>query len=346
MVGKDPHSPYEYPGWRGYKGLVWAQGVWLFFLYERPPEYALHRDLAQDRLVQWQRRAFPFLVAANFLVPLAFYPLYGWNSVLIAGALRTAALMTATGFVNSVCHKWGRRAKDSRGQEYRADDSRNNSFVAIVAGGEGNHSWHHADPACPRHGRRVALDAEAVAAGAKPERGWHPDATWRLIQLLAMLGLIYKVKKPKVTVHFAGKQLVPNQSLRQTHREWHMKRAGGNARAPRIVTSGSRPSKKERPIHRPGAASSVFRCFRRGVYVLGWAVTRETAGTLAGGCGDGPRAGSEARRAGRAAAGGHDCLRDRGLWVPKTCVTWADALESAVPCPVPGEPVSGRPDVR
>jgi fatty-acid desaturase len=30
IVGKDPHSPYEYPGWRGYKGLVWAQGVWLF----------------------------------------------------------------------------------------------------------------------------------------------------------------------------------------------------------------------------------------------------------------------------------------------------------------------------
>jgi len=155
-------------------------------------------------------------------VPLAFYPLYGWNSVLIAGALRTAALMTATGFVNSVCHKWGSRAKDSRGHEYRADDSRNNSFVAVVAGGEGNHSWHHADPACPRHGRKVALDAAAVAAGAKPERGWHPDATWRLIQLLAMLGLIYNVKQPKMTVHFADKQLVPSQSLRQTHREWHI----------------------------------------------------------------------------------------------------------------------------
>jgi fatty-acid desaturase len=52
MVGKDPHSPYEYPGWRGYKGLVWAQGVWLFFAYQRPPGYALHRDLAGDRLVQ------------------------------------------------------------------------------------------------------------------------------------------------------------------------------------------------------------------------------------------------------------------------------------------------------
>jgi hypothetical protein len=33
----------------------------------------------------------------------------------------------------------------------------------------------------------------------------------------------------------------------------------------------------------------------------------------------------------------------KALWVPKTCVTWADALESAVPCPVPGEPVAARP---
>jgi hypothetical protein len=34
------------------------------------------------------------------------------------------------------------------------------------------------------------------------------------------------------------------------------------------------------------------------------------------------------------------------LKVPKTCVTWADALQSAVPCPVPGEPVLARPGVR
>jgi hypothetical protein len=52
--------------------------------------------------------------------------------------------------------------------------------------------------------RRVVLDAEAVATGANPERGWHPDATWRLIQLLTGVGL--------------GLQ-APNPSLRQTHRE-------------------------------------------------------------------------------------------------------------------------------
>jgi len=222
IVGKDPHSPYEYSGWRGYKGLAWAQGVWLFFGYERPPGYDLHRDLAEDPVVQWQRRAFPVLALANFAVPLAFYPLYGWNAVLIAGALRTAALMTATGFVNSVCHKWGSRAVDSRGREYRADDSRNNSFVAVVAGGEGNHSWHHADPACPRHGRKIVPDSGAAAAGASASRGWRPDATWRLIQLLALMGLITKMKRPKVTVHFADKQLLPSQSLQQTHREWRI----------------------------------------------------------------------------------------------------------------------------
>lgn len=66
------------------------------------------------------------------------------------------------------------------------------------------------------------LDADALAAGAKPDRGWRPDATWRLIQLLAMVGLIYKVKKPKMTAHFASKQLMPNPSLRQTHLEWHI----------------------------------------------------------------------------------------------------------------------------
>jgi len=222
VVGKDPHSPYEYPGWRGYKGLAWAQGVWLFFGYDRPPDYAVHRDLAQDPLVQWQRRAFPVLAVAHFVVPLAFFPLFGWNAVLIAGALRTAVLMTSTGFVNSVCHKWGSRATDSNGQQFRADDSRNNLLVAVMAGGEGNHSWHHADPACPRHGRKAALDADALAAGAKPDRGWRPDATWRLIQVLAMVGLISKLKRPKVTVYFADKQLLPNESLRQIHREWQI----------------------------------------------------------------------------------------------------------------------------
>ena len=34
------------------------------------------------------------------------------------------------------------------------------------------------------------------------------------------------------------------------------------------------------------------------------------------------------------------------LWVPKTRITWADALRSAVPGPVPDEPVPDPPGVR
>src|SRR5450631_2101141 len=47
-------------------------------------------------------------------------------------------------------------------------------------------------------------------------------------------------------------------------------RAGGNARAPRVVTRGPRREADSQP----GAASSAPSYFRRGVYVPGWAVTR------------------------------------------------------------------------
>lgn len=222
VVGVDPHSPYEYRDWRGLKGLVWAQGVWL--LFENPvwKEYETPRDLAADPVVQWEQKAFPFLAAGQFALLLACYPLLGWNAVLIAGALRVTALLTTTGMVNSVCHRWGSRARDSLGHEYRNDDSRNNVLVALLTGGEGNHAWHHADQACPRHGRRVELDPEAVAAGVKPDRAWRPDATWRLIQLLAALRLVYDVKPVASTVQFSDKQRSPKPSLVVTHRQWHI----------------------------------------------------------------------------------------------------------------------------
>jgi fatty-acid desaturase len=46
VVGRDPHSPYEYSAWRGYKGLLWAQGVWLMFEVSPAPPLTVHRDLA------------------------------------------------------------------------------------------------------------------------------------------------------------------------------------------------------------------------------------------------------------------------------------------------------------
>jgi fatty-acid desaturase len=102
------------------------------------------------------------------------------------------------------------------------DDSRNNVLVAVLAGGEGNHSWHHADPACPRHGRKVDLDSEAIRAGFAKDHGWRPDATWRVIQLLARVGLVYDVRQPKRMIYFTARQCVPNPTLSDTHHEWHI----------------------------------------------------------------------------------------------------------------------------
>ena len=211
VVGIDPHSPYEYPGWRG---LVWAQGVWLLFRNPVSTHVQIQRDLAEDRVVRWEHKAFPYLAGGQFTVLAALYPVFGLNGVLIAGGLRVTALLATTGLVNSVCHRWGTHARDSRGEKYLSDDSRNNLLVALLTAGEGNHSWHHTDPACPRHGRKVDLDPEAVRAGIRRDRGWRPDATWRLIQLLAAVHLIYDIKRVRTTVYFADKQREPNASLR------------------------------------------------------------------------------------------------------------------------------------
>ena len=237
VIGWDPHSPYEYPGWRGYKGLLWAQGVWLMFDSPASTQTAPHRDLANDRLVQVQQRLFGVIAVGQYVLLLALYPVFGWNGVLVAGALRTAALMTSTGMVNSVCHKWGTRARDSRGREYRRDDSRNNVVVAVLAGGEGNHSWHHADPTCPRHGRTAAPDPDAVRRGVRRARGWRPDATWRVIQVLQRLGLVYDVRTPRTTVYFAAALCSPTVSLRQTHERWHVPEPAPDAERPASTES-------------------------------------------------------------------------------------------------------------
>jgi hypothetical protein len=60
------------------------------------------------------------------------------------------------------------------------DDSRNNSVIGFIAGGEGWHNNHHADPASARHGHHW----------------WEVDFTWWMIRILMRLGLPTKVSLP------------------------------------------------------------------------------------------------------------------------------------------------------
>jgi hypothetical protein len=62
------------------------------------------------------------------------------------GALRTVIVWHTTWSVNSVTHIWGYRNYAT------PDDSHNNPVIGFIAGGEGWHNNHHADPASARHG--------------------------------------------------------------------------------------------------------------------------------------------------------------------------------------------------
>ncbi|HEX7883710.1 MAG TPA: acyl-CoA desaturase, partial [Afipia sp.] len=90
------------------------------------------------------------------------------------GALRTVFVWHTTWAVNSVTHIWGYRSYNT------PDDSRNNPIIGLLAGGEGWHNNHHADPTSARHGHKW----------------WEFDLSWTTIQLLMLLGLATKVSLP------------------------------------------------------------------------------------------------------------------------------------------------------
>lgn len=182
--GLDPHSPREYPG---LKGLLWAHIGWLLFRFERPPQYRTSVRMEADPLVRWQRRWYVALVVASFAIPFA---LAGWSGLLVAGFLRVVFVLHITWSVNSVCHVWGSRARDSVGNTYLADDSRNNIVVQVLGLGEGYHSNHHAQPTWAFHGwKRFSFD----------------PSKW-VIQVLERLGLASGVRRPDRSVVFKSHQ--------------------------------------------------------------------------------------------------------------------------------------------
>jgi stearoyl-CoA desaturase (delta-9 desaturase) len=140
-----------------------------------------------DALVRWQRRWYVALVVASFAIPFA---VAGWSGLLVAGFLRVVLVLHITWSVNSVCHVWGSRARDSAGNAYLGDDSRNNIVVQILALGEGYHSNHHAQPSWAFHGwKRFSFD----------------PSKW-VIQMLEGLGLASGVRRPDPALVFKPHQ--------------------------------------------------------------------------------------------------------------------------------------------
>ena len=141
----DPYSVRE--------GFWWAHVGWVLrnrHGYEEPSLNNV-QDLVAMPGVRFQHKHYDALGAIfAFAIPTALATLWGdpWGGVLVAGGLRTLALLHATWCVNSVAHWFGERP-------YSKVLSARNSFItALITGGEGYHNFHHRFPSDYRNAVR------------------------------------------------------------------------------------------------------------------------------------------------------------------------------------------------
>lgn len=183
----DPHSPRA--------SIFWSHGGWLLIKNEDLPRRSLHERYAKDilrdplyaRLERGPWSGFVLLMSwlifflGGFIVDLltggsiAEAWRYGAGIFAFGVFVRIVMVWHITWSVNSVTHLWGYR-------NYSTDDaSRNNFLIGILAGGEGWHNNHHADPRSAKHGHRW----------------WELDVTYLTVRLLARFGLVGNVVVPR-----------------------------------------------------------------------------------------------------------------------------------------------------
>ena len=162
----DPHTPRD--------GKWWSHLIWMLVgdASNANPEdcgrYApdlmkdpFHRALSK---YHW----LPLAVISLLLLVAGGVPYLLWGLFV-----RVTLGYHATWMVNSLTHFWGSRRFATR------DDSRNNTWVALVTFGEGWHNNHHAHPTSARHGL-----------------AWYElDVTWLTISILRRLGIAKSVQE-------------------------------------------------------------------------------------------------------------------------------------------------------
>ncbi len=168
----DPHSPYAPAQNRG--GFYWSHIGWL--LSPRVLPAKLPSDVESDLVLRMIDRFhfIPFVALGT----ISYF--IGGLEFLGAFFLSTTLLFHGTQTVNSLAHIFGN-------QPFATDDqSRNNSFVALLTMGEGWHNMHHAFQASSRHGITIR-EGQVV---------YLPDPTFRFLRLLEALGLVSDLRVP------------------------------------------------------------------------------------------------------------------------------------------------------
>jgi stearoyl-CoA desaturase (delta-9 desaturase) len=147
-------------------------------------------DLLADPVVKFQMRAekkFMFNEIVSFGLPAVYgYFVYGdaWLGFLVHGVLRWVMCLNATWCVNSVAHMFGDDKYD------RGASPKENLLTAVLANGEGWHSYHHKYP----------FDYSTSELGMF--RRWNPSKL--VIDTAALLGQVRNLKRAD---HFARRDL-------------------------------------------------------------------------------------------------------------------------------------------
>lgn len=160
----DPHSPRD--------GLPWAHLLWMVSpersatLKDMCEHYT--PDLMQDRMLRFINASF---IGFHIVTAIALYLIGGYPWLAWGVFLRITWVLHTTWAINSLTHRFGYRNYPTR------DDSTNILWLTPFTLGEANHNNHHAYPAAANHGHR-----------------WFEfDITYRVIQLLSLLGLAWNI---------------------------------------------------------------------------------------------------------------------------------------------------------
>jgi stearoyl-CoA desaturase (delta-9 desaturase) len=95
------------------------------------------------------------------------------GALLLAGVIRVGLSHNVTWSINSVCHRFGRRAFQTR------DTSTNVAALSLLSNGESWHNNHHAFPRLARHGvDRGQIDTSASLIRLFERLGWASNVQW------------------------------------------------------------------------------------------------------------------------------------------------------------------------
>jgi stearoyl-CoA desaturase (delta-9 desaturase) len=179
----DPHSPVVDGFWHAHMG-------WLFTRNLMHPDPRLVRDLAKFPELVWLDRLW---MLPGLLLATGCYLAAGWEGVVWGYCLGVVLVFQVTFAVNSLGHLWGRQRFAT------AEGSRNNLVLGYLAMGDGWHNNHHRAPGSARHGL-----------------AWYEfDMTYRVIRLMAWLGLAWSVREPPAGVVAAARADVVPQEVEE-----------------------------------------------------------------------------------------------------------------------------------